>query len=321
MADFSRFGIYAAQIGDLLFQDIKSTSFRSASRKSVPIPGGAIHPSAVINCASDPVIGFTTCNLDAAFGSSPSVSVWEGYKVDTVGVPTAATLIQFQKRNFGGSFIPTGTAQHAVGTSTRGILIPRSLSVAIDDEQGAQAAFEYMPLSTTGILEPVTWSTASALTSSALFGGLWYLGPVRRGLLGSSLSDMAGLINLEINFGIDFRSPRADGCIYAVNGSTYSVVPEIRATFLDPAQRTDTLGSPWGYKYVSAPHGWNFHLRKGAEGGGRVADATTQHVVFTTTTGDNTTDEVTVSQLDDVTTQIILRPTAGITVSTGVAIT
>ncbi len=319
---FNRYSLYAAQIGDRTFRDIGNVSFRTQSRKSVPIPSGDIHPRAVINCCSDPVIGFTTRDLLNALGGSPTISPATGYKVDTAGSPaTAPTLLQFQKRSFGGSFEGSGTSVHTVGTSTRGVALLRSLSCGIDDEQGAQASIEYMPLSVDGYTDPVSWSNASALTSSGLFNGMFYLGPVRIGLIGSSLADFASLQRLEINFGIDFRSPRADGTVFAINGSTYAVIPEIRATFLDHAAKSNLMGRPWGRAFSGSGSAWNFFLRQGEHGGGRIAVDSASHVVITANTGDETVDSLEVNRIDDSNVQVILRPTAGITVATGQLIT
>jgi len=314
---FNRYSLYAMQLGDRTFRDIGSNYFRTQSRKSVPIPSGDIHPRAVINAYCDPVIGFTTRDLINGLGGSPTISIATGYKVDTAGSPaTGAALLQFQKRTFGGSFEGSGTTTHTVGTSTRGIAIPRTLSCRSDDEQGAQMTIEYAPLSTDGLTDPVAFSNAAALTSSGLFNGMFYLGPVKIGLIGSSLVQFPGLIGLDINFGIDFRSPRADGATFAINGSTHAVVPEIRATFFDPQAKTNLLARPWARAFSGSGSAWNFYLQQGEHGGGRVAAGSAAHIVITALTGEESVDSIDVQGIDDATTQVVIRPTAGITAST-----
>ena len=52
MAAFNRYSIYPSRIGDLVFRDLTDFNFRSASNKAVVIPGGDLHPRAIVNCCA-----------------------------------------------------------------------------------------------------------------------------------------------------------------------------------------------------------------------------------------------------------------------------
>jgi len=309
---FDRYGIYAARIGDILLRDLSDISWRSASKKSVVIPGGDVHPRAIVNCCADPVMDFSTKALDALFAGAATVDPWIGYAVNTAGSPsTPSALLQFQKRVDGSTF--ASGANHIVGTNTKGFLNPVSISAQQDDEAGVKCMLSYSILSTDGMTPPMTWSNAAALTSVPNFDGIWFLGPATIGVVGSAGIFLGSLQSMELRFGINYRSPRGDGNVYPVNGSVHSVVPEIRFTLLNFQTDVFAMAYPWGSAYSQVGEcAFQFYLQKGVHGGARVSSDVAEHIAIITHTGERTPETCSVREIDDAQVEIVLRPTGGI---------
>lgn len=321
MPAFERYSVFPCRFGDIVLRDLGSIGFRSASKKSIVIPGGDLSPRAVVNVSSDPIIDMQTKDLAALFAGGSNVSISQGYAVNTLTSATSPTLLQFQKRADGASFVSSGSSAHQVATNPKGFLHVTELSAQQDDEEGAQASLDYVVMSGDGLTQPLTFSTTSLL-SSALFGGIWYLGPVRVGNIGGSLSSLLGVQSVSIRPGIDFRAPRADGDVFPINGSIHAIVPEIRIVVLDLIAKAGFLSTPWGKALTAGGNtSVNIFFQKGVHGGGRVAAATAEHLVVVANTADETIDSITVNKLDDARSEIIIRPIGLLSLTANIAIT
>src|SRR5690606_7906810 len=156
-------------------------------------------------CA-DPVIRCSTKDLSGVFAGMPAVSIGEGHAVNTGGgSPTAATLLQFQCRSAITTFLPSGTVQHIVGTNQKGFLYVTELSARQDDERGATVSLEYAAHSADGTTAPLAFDDTAALSGSPNFNGIWYMGPVYMGQLGSSLAPLPGVQSVSFRPGVDYR--------------------------------------------------------------------------------------------------------------------
>lgn len=306
MSTFDRYSIYPSRFGGLVLRDMTDFNWRSATNKSVVIPGGDLHPRAIVNCCADPMATFRTKDFTAL----GTVNVQTGYGVDTE--TTAATLLQFQNRVDGAAFATANNSSHVVGTSNKGFLHCTEISAQQDDVQGAQLSMEYVLMSADGVTDPITWSGSGDLTSTPSYVGIWYLGPVYIGTAGSSTSQVKGIQSVNIRTGIVFRAPRADGSVYPQNGSVYSIVPEIRIRTLDVYALTNFLTSPFGHAFANPSTSYLFYFQKGIHGGSREPRASSVHYLVTATTGDDTTDSISVQQIDDAVSEVIIRPTGGI---------
>jgi hypothetical protein len=312
---FDRYSLYAARFGGILLRDLFDLSIRSQAKKSVVIPGGDVHPRAIVTCCADPMVQCSTKDLVALFAGSPAVSLQGGHAVGPDSAEGNQTsLLQFQVRSDGGTFTAAGTGAHIVAQSSKGFLYVSEIMARQDDERGVTATLQYPLHSLDGTTSPLTVFDATTLTSSPNFNGIFYLGPVRIGQIGGSLANLPGVQSVSIKSGIDYRSPRADGCTFSINGSIYSIVPEIRIETLDLDATTQFLTSMFGHAFI-ANTAFNIYLSKGIHGGFRVSDATAAHMVITAQTGDDTTDEISVSGLDDGRGVIVVRPTNGISFS------
>jgi len=314
---FDRYSIYPVKIGDILIRDVSNFDLKSASKKSSVIPGGSLHPSAIVNCCADPMITFGSRDMLGLFAGGASIGMQSGYAVNVnAGSPTPAALFQMQKRVDGGSYVGAGIGSHLVGTNGKGFLFLDGLVAQQDDEEGAKASLSYVLMSPDGLTSPVSWSATSALTSSPNFNGIWYLGPVRVGTYGSSTTQVEGIQRVEIKAGFTVKAPRADGGVFPVNCSINSIVPEITIRTLHPAGHSSFLGTPWGHAFAGGGGSGSFNvfLWKGVHGGGRIAANVAEHMLITASTGDNTTDDIAVNNIDDVTTDIIIRATGGLSI-------
>ncbi len=305
---FNRYSLYAANLGGLLLRDLYDYDFQSATKKSVVIPGGSLHPQAIVNCCADPRLSFSTKDFTGVFGGSPTVSMQAGYAINTGSEdPTSAALFQYQARVDGAAFAASGTNSHTLGTSNKGFLYCTDITAQQDDERGAQIKLAYAPLSIDGLTDPVSFNTASTLTSSPLYVGIAFLGPVVLGDPSGSFGSLRGVQSVSIKTGIDYRSPRADGCVFSINGSIHALIPEIRITTKDPAYQSRILANPFGRAFTAGT-AFNIYFRKGVHGAGRVANSAAEHFVVKAQTGDDTTDSISVRELDDATCEIIVRP-------------
>jgi hypothetical protein len=318
MSDKKRFSGFPARFGDILVRDLFGARLVSASNKTVPIPCGALDPSAVINSHADPMIMAETRGFDDLFAGSNVVSLTAGYAANTsAGTPTAATLFQLQERADGATF--TSGSTHAVGTNNKGFLSVAEISAAQDDTDGAKIALEYYALSADGLTVPISWNGASALTSSPLFDEQWYLGPVYVGDVSGSPTLVSNVQNVRIRPGVNYRPKRGDGNPFAIVGSIESRTPEIRISILDLDDFYTVLGGfLFGKDIVSIRV--NCFFVKGIHGGSRYAYNTNNHYRVTATTGDITPDQISFQGTDDGLMELVVRPTGTLTLTANTAI-
>ncbi len=311
---FGRYSLYTADFGGVVLTDLFDIGLRSEPRKSIIIPGGDLHPQAVVTCCAEPRIRMSTKAFDNVLVPFP-IGALQGGHVVNVDPPdsTTPTLLQFQKRFSGGAFELSGASFHTVGTSNHGFLYITDITAQQDDERGATINLEYVPFSSNGILDPITFSDAAVIANAPAVDGIWYMGPVKIGQIGSSLVELPGVQSVSIRSGIDFRSPRADGAVFSLNGSIHAIIPEIRITTLDFDGMSQILNQIWG-DAVIANAGFNLFFQKGAHGGARVATATAEHVAAVAATGEQCTEELSVRELEDGRGEIVVRPTAGMNI-------
>lgn len=298
---FNRYGIYCANFAGPLLRDVTSMGFQSNSKKSLVIPGGLVNPQSIVLCCADPVWMLQTRALATLFGP---LSFTSGYPI--IPDTTSPAIMQFQQRDTGGTFKGSGN-YHVTGTSESGVLFLESIMAAQDDEKGAMANLRYVFLSVDGFTQPIEFDVAATLPTTPTYQDIWYMGRVRVGQIGSSLTNFVGTVKVELRSGIDFRSPRADGAVYPVNGSIHTTFNEMRITSLDLNARNFMLNTPWHNGFVAGA-AFNVYLQKGIHGGARVADNVAEHIVVTAAAGDWTTESLQVQETDDCQAEILVRP-------------
>lgn len=306
----NRFGIYAARIGDMLLRDIFSQRIVTASNKTKVIASGNILNSAVINDHADPLAQFSTRDLVNLLSGSAFVSLMTGYSCDINGdTPTAATLIQWQKRADASTFVAAGTSGHQVITNNKGFAVCTEIGAAQDDPEGAKAAIDYYCLSVDGQTVPITQSSTT-LTSTPNPATQFYLGPVWTGDLNSSPLELKGIQNWRFMPGVSYSPKRASGNIFAGVGSIILQEPQLRINCTDlGAFNTIISAAHFGKSLASPDRRIAAFLQAGVHGGSRVAKATASHIKITFSLGDCTVDSLSVEKQGDGSIDVIFTPT------------
>lgn len=317
---FDRYSLYAANFGGILLRDLFDHSYRLGTKKSVVIPGGDVHPRSIVSVCGDPTIRCSTKDFAACFAGSPALTLSAGHPVNTSApLSTPAALLQFQARADGGTFYSSAQNFHLVGTNQKGFLHVSEITARQDDERGAAITLEYFAHSTDGVTDPLSVNRSAALSSSPNFGGIWYLGPVVMGPLGSSVVRLPGVQSVSFRTGIDYRAPRGDGNTFSRNGSIHAMVPELRIETLDLDATVQMLTSPHGH-LITPTTGWHVHFVRGRPGGFRESDASAVHYILSVANGDFATEEVTITGTDDGRGVIVVRPTGGVTLGVNQAV-
>lgn len=275
----------------LTLAQILSLGIRAGNKKATIIPAGMIDPQAIMLVNADPRCVIGTDDLGTAL---TAISISAGLACSGGG------LFQFQKRADGGTFV--GAGANVTLTSTKGFIWPSSITADQDDEKGVQLDLEYAAQwdgtsSGTPALPnpPLAIATAANLTGAAAFVARYFLGPV---YLGASILD--GVIGWKVDPGIEYRVKRFSGDVWAQTGSIYLRKP--RLSFR--VNKVDIAGTVTSLFNASFGSPVNFYCRKGAAGGARVSDATSQHIKITAATGAWSAEDWQVEGEDDTTVTI-----------------
>jgi hypothetical protein len=310
-----RWGVYPSRMGDVLLRQIEGVTINTGQTKSEPIPGGALDRSAIITALAEPTVRFRTGDLDGLWASSAKVDLQVGHRVDTVNATTtAATLLQFQRRVDGAGFNSGATVHYQI-TSTKGFAYVDELVAEQDSQEGAMVDVAYAALSTDGLVSPLSIAQDSAgLTSSPLYSGTWFLGPVMVGTVGSATA-LEGITRVRVRPGIEYRVKRSDGAVYGNVGMIHSRKPEVFFRVENVDEFYSRIAAFFGASIPTVA----FYLQKGAGNSTRVPRATASHVRFVASSGEWSPDSFEVAGQDDVGVEIVFRPLT-MTVACGVAI-
>lgn len=307
-----RFGIYPLTLTyagptTLNVQQIGRWGIKPDANKETIIPGGSVDPSAIVLNYGNPSVEFETDDLATILSVvTPSAGL----------ACSGGALFQLQKRADGATF--AGGATNVTITSKKGFCYPKTLDVRQDRAGGARLTCEYVAQydgTTTGTpavpTDPMAIAANQALASTPAFNARFYLGPVYVNAV-----EVPGITGYSVDFGIEYRTLRADGDLWPQVGSIFSRKPKFFFTLVK-ADYAASIGS----LFNAAPAGAiAFYLRKGAPGGARVADATTGHIKITMATGAWNADSLDVQEQDDATLRVACEATGTIAVSTASAI-
>lgn len=310
-----RYGIFPARFGDLTLRQIHAVEVRTGNSKSEPIPGGAIDRGAVITAFAEPMITLRTTDLGGLFGGTPWLGISSGYRVGVADAYTTnPTIVQYQRRVDGSTFSQTDT-EHLLLTSTKGWLGLDELTAEQDSLIGAEASVNYWCLAPDAVTPPLTIARdTGGLTSTPNFGGLWYLGPCYLGTVGSN-NQIYGVKRVTVRPNLEYRPKRSDGGPWATHGAIHSRKSEIVLTIDKASEAYEKFSGMFG-NLVSASALTCF-FQKGSPGGTRIAYNTASHIKVVGSTGDNTVDQFSVTNEDDVSIDVTFRSTAALTLTTG----
>lgn len=311
-----RYGIFPARVGDLLLRQIGYASISPGQTKTEKIVGGKLDRDAIITAFADPMIRFRSDDLDTLLAGATKIDFQVGYRYDTVNAPTTtSTMVQYQHRVDGGAFDTSNIAHYQI-TSNKGFAYIEEIRAEQDSRDGAIAEIALAALSNDGIAAPLSLAqTSSGLTSTPLYTGMFYLGPIMIGAIGAGVA-LEGVTSVRIRPGIEYRVKRSEGSAYARVGSIHTRKPEVAFRLENMNEYYTRLASFFG---ATVPSNTAFYLQKGLPSGVRVGYATTQHIRFVATAGEWSPDQVEVVENDDATVDIVFRPHT-MTAATGVAI-
>lgn len=207
--------------------------------------------------SADPQVTLTTGDVGGAItGLGSSGILW--LASDTITLP-------FMSRAVGGVF--ASGSSHPQIDATRALAVLQSVTASHGDAAGATASIMAHLLSEDGVTAPVSISANNALAATA-FGAMYRLGPT---LMNAAL--LSTVTQVTVNTGLTVEVEAYDGDPYAARAFVGGDVdPTITLTFRD----FDALAAI-GPLYASLTS-LNVHLRKCADGGVTVADASTVHV-------------------------------------------
>jgi len=275
-------------------------------REIIQAGDGEVDPSYVAVMGASPRLSFSTTGLAAALG----VVGIGGAIIDADGT-YPGLVAYFQKMEEGGERM-TGS-DHLKMTCKEGILLPRELTA---QQEGVAALRLEAVLSYDGTNLPVVIADSQALAGSPAVTEVFTTGPVK--VNGTLLESVQ---SITVEFGIREAVVAGDGEVFPTWVGVQSRVPTIRIRTTD-AVALSTFGLT-GAAISTTVQAW---LRKMDEGvGGRVADGTAEHILFTLNDGRVRVRDVGASQDSPAYSEVVCTPRKGaaaiLVVSTGSAIT
>jgi len=224
---------------------------------------GKLDPVAFRTAFAEPQLAVSTFNIEQVLKSGAgnlNVNINTGLN-GTAG----NTVAQFQQAADGGGF-QTGS-NHATATSPRSFAHVESIRAQQDENQPASLRL-LLSLLRSGTTNPNVFADSAAITGTISLGTIYALGKV-------FVNDVAygGIQSIEYVTGIVTRPKRESGEIFA---DTIRIAARDHQLRLG-VEEFATLEAQ-GFGLSSAPGAVDFYLRKISTSGGRVADATAEHI-------------------------------------------
>lgn len=207
------FVIYPAIFDLLTVNHMLNLEFSSNIQKLVAMAGGSLDPQLIAEVSRENEIQLTTGDIATVLSS---VSPINGLLVESSGE------IQYQKRADGGAY--STLAEHVTLNSTRGMLIPRTISSSQDSQEAASLVFSYFPFRV-GANAPFIVNTGQSLTGVPAVNLLYKQGPV---VFENTL--LADIQDSNTDFGITFEQFRGSGDIAATTGAITKREPKLEFT-------------------------------------------------------------------------------------------
>lgn len=304
MASAERFSLFPCAFvhagGTLNLTQMDGFDVKGNSRKNAIIPGGAVDRAHIGIASAAPSATFNTRDLTTLF---TDVSGSAGLAI------SGAATFRLQERSNSSTF-ETG-ATHETFTAASGFLYPTSISASQDGEDGASCSCEFVP-HWDGSTNPFVHNTGvnfDAVNAPA-FVSRFFLGPVY-----SNTTQIAGVVSINVDFGITYDARPFNGAPYASLGAIIKREPTLSIT----VAKIDTLSALTMFGNA-VDTSFSIYLQKGVASGTRVAGATSTHCKISCTAGDMTNDSVSVTGNDDGTATLTVMPTTVVAVSVASAI-
>lgn len=297
----SRYGAYPCIFNNALtFDQLGGVDITPGVSLTEIFPAGQTYRHAAITAAASPSVRITTLDLETPFAT---ISPLVGYAC------TAASVFRYQQRTDGGTFLGVGSGNHMLATCNKGFLAPSRISVQQDSP--AVGEFTFWPLYD-GSNAPVVFADG-ALSGTPDFSSAYYLGPMQVDD-DASATTLRTLTSLSIDFGIDYRTVRADGDVWAQEGYIYQNAPLITMSFqkvglLDSSTPAEgNISSLFGQ--LTGDPTLSFYLYRGSLTGGGTRDSTasTTHCRLRVFLGEWHPENIAVMDEGDTNITVALRP-------------
>jgi hypothetical protein len=293
---YNAYSIYAIKVNptgsgsDVFLDQITSQSHTFDQGLVKLMSDGAADPtfSSVGKLSAD--ITFSTAKIATAL----SRGGLSGFVIDR-DVSNPGVDFYLQAHQAGGTRKSGST--HIKANMASGILVPRSLSAGNTD----MAEIDFLAVGIyDGTNDPISYTLNSALPSDTLNANqLFYSGPIT---INGTTFEAVQSFNLD--FGVKLNRRGGDGLPYDTFVNIASREPIIKFTTLDVDAALDIIG-PNGVGHTEDA---TFYLRKAANGGTRVPDATAEHIKLTTYKGSFIVKELSGKSGDIIGAQIEVHP-------------
>jgi hypothetical protein len=281
--------------GTLNLAQMENFSISPNSQKSAIIPGGALDRAH---------IGIASAAPTATFGTRDLVTALTDISVTTGLGLTGAGTFRLQQRADNSTFL-TGLS-HETFTATGGFLRPTQISASQDDNDGAMATFEFVPL-WDGSANPFVHNTGVDFSTapSPGFTSRFFLGPVYH-----NSAALDGITQISIDPGVNYVPRAFNGDPYARKGAIVTRTPTVTFTTANMAagNALDVFGS-------AISTSLDVYLQKGVASSTRVAAGSSVHVKISVAAGDWALDDASVQGNDDGTQSFTAMPTGAISIS------
>lgn len=260
--------VYDAFLGSLNLRQVTSSSFNPGTSIIVGRVSGGQLPSFIAGGASSPRASFASMDV---FNALTSVDLSAG-----LSIASGSIVIPFQKRAQGGTYA-SGSSHQSI-TASDALLVITGIEAAQGGD-GASVNLDAIFRSTDGLTRPCTLNTAASLTAQA-FQALYHMGPVKVQMASeSAASQVTQVTRFSVNPGLSVQVAAYDGGNYPTVITIDQQDPSIDLTFEDFDAASRFVSDYTELDSITV------YLRKLADGGTFVADATEGHISMTLTGG------------------------------------
>lgn len=311
---YNAYSIYAIKINpkgttnDVFLDQITNQAHNFGQDLVKLLSDGAVDPTFSSVGKLNTEINFATAKVATALEKGGL----SGFVIDSDGTNPGVEF--FLQAHQPGGTRKTG-ADHIKGVMANGIMVPRSLSAGSD--KMAEMEFQCVGIYD-GTNDPVAYTLNESLPADAVNADqLFYSGPVT--INGTTIEAVQ---SFSLDFGVKLNREGGDGLPYDTFVNIANRIPVIKFMTLDVDNAMSLVG-PNGAGHTGT---CNYYLRKAADGGTRVPDATAEHIKLTTHKGSFIVQELKGDSGDIVGAEIEVHPVYDgtndvITISTASAIT
>ena len=260
---------YDAYLGAVQIKQVRRSGFTSGGQILRARASGSPVTSAMFGKMADPKFSFETSDIA---GVLAGISLTSG-----LSVSGGSLVLPYNKRANGGTFAGAGANFELAATDA--LTVIQQIS-AQQDGDGAMATLETTLLSADGLSDPVTATGGSTLSSES-FNLEFAMGPVT-----VNGSQVPAIVGFTVTPGLTLLTKRYNGGIFPTQVFIQTIDPTIQITFED----FDALAT-YGPFFTELSSVVCF-LRKRADGGVFVADATAEHIALSMGAGMSVNDNL-----------------------------